>query len=120
MILGRVGPQPADGRLAIFDLCRKDGVLAQAVIDARHGKVLGGKANGRAIVLAAGPPCSAVDPHDHRQWLRGFFRQVEIQAVPLVAIFDISQIAQRLDPFRHVLGRTSLRRLPRGPGDRQQ
>ena len=52
VVLRGVGPQPADGRLAVFDLGREDGVLAQAVVDAGHGVALGGQRARRGS-----PPC---------------------------------------------------------------
>ena len=55
VVLGGVGPQPADRRLAVFDLRGEDGVLAEAVVDAGHGVALGGQRHGGAVLLAAGP-----------------------------------------------------------------
>src|SRR6185312_10061825 len=46
-----VGPQPADGGLAVFELRWEDGVPAEAIVDARHCITLAGKRQGRPPAL---------------------------------------------------------------------
>ena len=40
VILGCVGSEEADSSFAVFDLCRKDCMLAESVVDARGGIAL--------------------------------------------------------------------------------
>ena len=112
VVLGGVGPQPADGRLAVLDLGREDGVLAQAVVDAGHGVALGGQRHGGAALFAAGPPGPAVNPDDQRQPALGLLGQVEVQAVSLVAALNILEVPQGLDARRDLRSRRPLRTAP--------
>ena len=102
VMLGGVGSQPADRRFAVLDLCREDGVLAEAVIDARHGVALSDQEDGRAVVLAARRPTAAMNPADQRQPALGLFGQVQVEVVPLVAAWDILDIPQDLDTGREL------------------
>ena len=100
VILGGVGPQPADGRLAIFDLGREEGVLAEAVVDGGHGVPLGDQGHGRAVFFAARLPSPAVNPDDQRQPARGLLGQIDVQAISLVAVGHVGEVPQDLDALR--------------------
>ena len=88
-----VGAQPADGCLAVLDLGGEDGVLAEAVVDARRRVALGDQRDRRAAVLAAAIPAASVNPDDDGQGMVRLGGQVEVELVAGVSPGDIFQIA---------------------------
>ena len=102
-----VGPEPADRRLAVVDLRRKQRLRTQAVVDHRHrvttGRQPGG--SGGLVRAVARPPGTAVHPDDHGNIPGAGFRAVEIQHQILLAGPGKHQIA---------LDRGARRRRDRG------
>ena len=114
VVLLGVGPQPADGRFAIFDLGGEHGVLAQAVVDAGRGVALAYQRYGGATVLVAVLPASAVNPDHQRQgMLGGLLRQVEVEFLQFMSAGDVGQVFEYLDARRRALFFRPLRRLGR-------
>src|SRR5262245_17359342 len=114
IVLLGVGPQPADGRLAVLNLSREPGVLTESIVDARDGIAAGDQPQGRpAEVLRPGLPRPAVDPDDQRP-RAGPGRAVEVELVPLV--WAVSEVAVARGPVRQ----RDSRWLGRGEGGEQQ
>jgi hypothetical protein len=86
-------PQPADRGFAILDLRRKNRVLTQSVVNARHGVTALEIAQRRAAFLAATFPRAAVNPNDDRHWIRRARRKIEIQFLTLMPLRNISDVA---------------------------
>ena len=53
IVIGGIGPKPADSSLAIFDLCRKRRNVGETVIDARHGVSILHHSNSRTALFSA-------------------------------------------------------------------
>jgi|APTNR8051073442_1049403.scaffolds.fasta_scaffold32790_2 hypothetical protein len=91
--------QPADGGLAVFDLCGKNAVAAEPIIDARDGVAFFNIATAqwRRTVFAAILLAAAMHPDQHGQWAMIAAREVEVELVSLVPAFDIDEVAMGYD-----------------------
>jgi len=108
-----VGTQPADGRLAVVDLRRERGLVAEPVVDARHGVPVAQHLRSAGSGLVPAPPASAVDPHHHRQTRPGFPpREVQVEPERLCPDAGVLEIAQHLGRYR-----LSSSHLPLGHGE---
>ena len=101
VVLGGIGPQPADRRLAVLDLRGKNGVLAKPVVDAGHGVALGRKRYGRDSSLCFRPASHRRESRPSAAAGLRLLGQVEIQAVSLVAALDVRKVPHDLYAFRH-------------------
>jgi hypothetical protein len=99
-----VSPQPAYGRLAVLDLGREDGVLAEPIVDARCGISLASQPYGGAVILVAGLPGPAMNPDDNRKPSSRLLGQIEVEPVPLVPILDVGKSRRALTPCGSCLG----------------
>ena len=115
VVLLRLGPQPADRRLAVLDLGGEHRMLAQPVVDAGHRVALADERHGGAAILAAGLPGPAMNPDDQGQLALGLLRQVKVEPMPLVTVLDVREIPQDLDAFRESGRRRPLLRDARFP-----
>src|SRR5262249_14204571 len=80
IVLGRVSPKPAHGRLAVFDLRRKWRLARKTQFDARHGITVAQKTESRTVLLfSATAPSSSLDPKDNRRWAGGLLRTIEVK-----------------------------------------
>ena len=113
VVLLGICPQPANGCLAVLDLGGEEGVLAQSVIDARHGVALADQRDRRATFLAAGRPTAPVDPDDDGQGVICLGGQIQVELVAGVSASDILQVAVDLHICR--LGRFDRRLLQLWP-----
>src|SRR5262249_51385400 len=104
-----VGPEEADGGLAVLDLGRKWRGLAEPIVDAGDRVPAPQELHRRSwpAVLAPAPPGTAVDPDDQRAGGLALRREVEVQRVALL-VGPVSQVALDRDSFGQ-RGRLGLR-----------
>ena len=81
-----MGAQPADRGLAVLNLGREDGVLAQAVVDGGHSVSLAEVFHRHTLFPCCplGSKFAAVDVNDQRQ-IRAVLRQIQVQLLARVA-----------------------------------
>src|SRR5262245_13220525 len=98
-VLRGIGPQEADGGLAVLDLGREGRVLAEPIVDAGDRVPAPQELYRRSwsAVLAPAPPGPTVDPYDQRAGCLALGREVEIQRVALL-VRPIGQVALDPDP----------------------
>ena len=92
-VFGGVGPEEADGRLAVLDLSGEQGLATEAVVNGGDGVATFEMAHGRvAAGLAAALPSAAVDPDDQRQRAIGLSGAVEVKFVAFAmgAVFEVA------------------------------
>src|SRR5262249_3377461 len=123
VVLPGVGPDPADGRLAVVDLRRPDRLPGEAVADSDAGIFAAGDVARQPAVTAgavAAQPGPAVDVDDHRQGpvVPGRPGQQQVQPLPRVVRARVGDVGLQLDRVGQLLasagrlGRT--RRCQRG------
>ena len=121
----RICAQPAEGGLAVFDLCREWRVLAETVGDAGNGESILQEGQRGCAILAAIAPSAAVNPDDERERLFHFFGKVHIEHPARAAAGDVFDVAPCSESRgqRDILRRAGTARLlsdDSGPHDDYQ
>ncbi len=103
VVLLRVRPQPANGGLAVLNLRRKDGFLAETILYARHGIAFEHHRGNGAREFVSRTPSAAVNVHDEWQrFIRRFLREVDVELLRLITAFDVGDVLLEFDARRQL------------------